>query len=196
MLGFKEVVLKDFLFLRTYGMVPVTEDVTFVRFESKDVFVNVFHGRGSYEIGIEVGRKDRPETYGLGYVVLKAAGTEAYKSEGFGGATIFQVSSVEGVRNIVPKVAALLEKYGPQFLLGTTSYYEDLARQNERASIMGERNRMLARLRKDADAAWSAKQYSRVAELYGPISDELSEIERKRLAYALKHATAHISRES
>jgi len=186
-LGFKEAVLKDFCFLRGCGFVPVAEEVTFIRFESDNVFVNLYHGRGSYEIGIDLGRKDRPEKYGLGYVVWKVGGEEVYKAEGFGGATLFQVSTPDGVNRIVPKVAALLEKYGRPFLLGTTTYYEELARQNELASIANEREQMVRQIRKEAEAAWGAKDYGRIGELYRPIEDELTEIEKKRLAHATKH---------
>jgi hypothetical protein len=65
--GFQEAVLDGFGFLRAYGLKAVEKNPTFVRFESKKVFVNVFHGRGSYEICIEVGLKGRIEKYGLDY---------------------------------------------------------------------------------------------------------------------------------
>lgn len=61
--------LSSFDFLRAYGLKPVEEDVTFVRYESDAMFVNVYHGRGSFEIGVEIGRLDRPEKYGLDYIV-------------------------------------------------------------------------------------------------------------------------------
>jgi hypothetical protein len=40
-LGFKDAVLSDFKFLTAYGLKPVQEDVTLVRYESDVVFVNV-----------------------------------------------------------------------------------------------------------------------------------------------------------
>jgi hypothetical protein len=67
---FKDAVLSNFEFLHTYGLKPVEEDVTFVRYESDAAFVNVYHGRGSFEIGVEIGRLDRAEKYGLDYIVL------------------------------------------------------------------------------------------------------------------------------
>ena len=47
-LGFKDAVLSSFKLLRKYGLKPVEEDVTLVRYESDAVFVNVYHGRGSF----------------------------------------------------------------------------------------------------------------------------------------------------
>jgi hypothetical protein len=185
-LGFKDAVLSSFEFLRTFGLKPISEDVTFVRYESGSVFVNVYHGRGSYEIGVEIGRLDRPEKYGLGYIV-SWAGKQAWDAEGFGRGTMFQVSTCEGVQNIVPKVAELLRKYGERFLRGNQAFYDELQKANERASIAYEREQMLTRIRKEADSAWTAKDFVRVAELLQPIRPDLTEVESKRLAYAEKH---------
>jgi hypothetical protein len=68
-LGFAEAVLANFEFLRSYELRRVENDSTFVRFESEAVFVNVYHGRASFEIGVEVGLKSRSEKYGLDYIV-------------------------------------------------------------------------------------------------------------------------------
>jgi hypothetical protein len=188
-LGFKDAVLSSFEFLRTYGLAPISEDVTFVRYESDAVFVNVYHGRGSFEIGVEIGRLDRTEKYGLDYVV-SWAGKLAWETEGFGRGTMFQVSTREGVQNTVPKVAELVKKYGDAFLRGNPAFYEELQKANERSSVEYEREQMLTRIRKEADAAWTAKDFARVAELLQPIWSDLTEVESKRLAYAEKHAGA------
>lgn len=193
-LGFKDAVLSSFEFLQAYGLTPVEQDATFVRYESGGVFVNVYHGRGSFEIGVEVGRLDRPEKYGLGYIVSRA-GRQAWEAEGFGRGTMFQVSTREGVQNIVPKIAELVKKYGRPFLSGSPEFYDELQKVNYQASVQFEREQMLTRIRKEADAAWAGKDLGRVAELLQPIRGELTEIETKRLAYAEKHIgdTAHPS---
>lgn len=195
-LGFKDAVLSNFGFLRTYGLKPVEEDVTLVRYESDAVFVNVYHGRGSFEIGAEIGRLDRTEKYGLDYIV-SWAGKQAWEAEGFGRGTMFQVSTHEGVQNFVPKVAELVKKYGDPFLTGNPVFYDELQKVNEQASMAFEREQMLTRIRKEADAAWTAKDFARVAELLQPIRPDLTDVESKRLAYAEKHAgtTAHMSGE-
>ncbi|MGO4882158.1 MAG: hypothetical protein ACLP59_15195 [Bryobacteraceae bacterium] len=191
-LGFKDAALSSFEFLRTYGLKSVGEDVTLVRYESDAVFVNVYHGRGSFEIGVEIGRLDRPEKYGLDYIV-SWAGKQAWEAEGFGRGTMFQVSTLEGVQNIVPKVAQLVKKYGDPFLSGRPAFYDELQKANERASVAFEREQMLSRIRKEADAAWTAKDFPRVAELLQPVRSDLTEVESKRLAYAEKQigSTVH-----
>lgn len=185
-LGFKDAVLSSFGFLRSYELNPVKEEVTFVRYQSAAVYVNVYHGRGSFEVGVEIGRLDRTETYGLGYIV-SWAGKHAWESEGFGRGTMFQVSTREGVRNIVPKVAELVKKYGDPFLHGQPAFYDELQKANELASVAYGQEQLLNRIRADADAAWKARDFARVAELLQPIRADLTEVASKRLAYAEKH---------
>ena len=45
-------------------------------------------------------------------------------------------------------------------------------------------------VRSKADAAWQAKDYAQVVELYGPIREDLTEVEAKKLAYAEQHVLA------
>ena len=162
------------------------QEATFVRYESGAVFVNVYHGRGSFEIGVEIGRLGRPEKYGLDYIVSRA-GTQAWEAEGFGRGTMFQVSTREGVQNFVPQVAQIVKKYGDPFLSGSAAFYDELEKVNARGSIVFEHAQRVKRIRKEANAAWSAKDFARVADLLQPIADDLTEVEGKRLAYARKH---------
>jgi hypothetical protein len=185
-LGFEDAVLSSFAFLQAHGLNPVEENATFVRYESDAVFVNVYHGRGSFEIGVEIGRLDRPEKYGLGYIV-SWAGKQQWEAEGFGRGTMFQVSTREGVQNLVPRVAELIKKYAPPFLSGRIDFYDELQRANDRSSVKFEREQLLNRIRKEADTAWTAKDFARLTGLLQPIIGDLTEIESKRLAYAEKH---------
>ena len=153
------------------------------------MFTNVYHGRGSFEIGVEIGRLDRPEKYGRDYLV-SWAGKEAWEAEGLGRGTTFQVSTREGVQNIVPKVAALVKKYGDPFLSGRPAFYDELLKANEQASVAYEREQMLSRIRKEADTDWTAENFARVAELLQPVRSDLNELESKRLAYTEKHSNA------
>jgi hypothetical protein len=184
-LRFVETVLASFEFLGSYGLKPKKTEVTWVRFESKSVFVEVYHGRASYEIGIDIGRRDRAERYGLDYIVFRA-GEGAWSAEGFGRGTMFQVSSREGVQQFVPKVAELLKKYGERFLRGDPEFYDELAKANERASADYTRRQLIEGVRKKANSAWAEKNYRRVVDLYQPLREDLTEIESRRLAYAEK----------
>jgi CRISPR/Cas system type I-B associated protein Csh2 (Cas7 group RAMP superfamily) len=122
----------------------------------------------------------------LGYIV-SWAGKDAWDAEGFGRSTMFQVSTKRGVENIVPKVARIVQKYGLPFVEGDEAFYDQLERVNERASMNFQRDQVVGQIRKEAEASWMAKDYRRVAELFQPIRDELTEIDRKKLEYAQKH---------
>lgn len=181
-LGFPEATRSSFRFLETMGFRPVEEKVTFVRYESSEMFVNVYHGRASYELGLEIGRLDEPNKRLYLEDIVVWAGAE--KAEGFGQHTMFQVSSREGVHEFVPKIAALLKKYGlPLLRDDKEAFAAAKALQSSRAKALTKEFNMRG-VRRKAEAAWHAKDYAQVIELYDPVRDDLTEIEAKRLAYA------------
>jgi hypothetical protein len=188
-LGFKEAVLSSFKFLSDLGLHPVEEKLTFVRYESSDVFLNVYHGRASFELGVEIGRLKQPEEEKLTiHDIVAWAGAE--KAEGFGQHVMFQVSSPEGVREFVPKLARLVEKYGTPFLKGDANAYRVALEARSRAAADYVKQMNLRDVHRKAEAAWHAKDYGQVVELYGPVRKDLTEVEAKKLAYAEQQVLA------
>jgi hypothetical protein len=181
-LGFKDAVLSSFKFLSGFGLRPVEEKTTFVRYESPEVFVNIYHGRASFELGVEVGKLTEPNEKVTLYDMVAWAGAE--KTEGFGQHVVFQVSSREGVKEFVPKVARLLEKYGTPFMKAEGNAYHGVQEIRSHAAVEYERQVNFKGLRVKAEAAWHAKDYAQVVELYSPVREELTEVEAKKLAYA------------
>ena len=182
-LGFKDAVLSSFKFLSDLGLHLVEERLTFVRYESSDVFLNVYHGRASFELGVEIGRLKHPDEEKLTiHDIVAWVGAE--KSEEFGQHVMFQVSSPEGVREFVPKLSRLVEKYGTPFLKGDATAYRAAleARSLTAADYVKQMN--LRDVHRKAEAAWHAKDYGQVVELYGPVRRDLTEVEAKKLAYA------------
>jgi hypothetical protein len=114
--------------------------------------------------------------------VVRWAGAE--KAEGFGQHVMFQVSSREGVEEFVPKLATLVRKHAIRLLRGGEDAYHIALESRARryADEMKEGN--LRVVRSKADTAWQAKDYVRVVEVYGPVREELTEVEAKKLAYA------------
>lgn len=181
-LGFKEAVLSSFKFLNDAGLRSVQQEMTFVRYESPEVFVNVYHGRASFELGVEIGRLKEPNSKLSLYDIVAWAGAE--KAEGLGQHVSFQVSSREGVQEFVPKMAALVEKHAAPFLRGDAAAFDSaLEIQSERAKNYAK-GVNLSHVRRKAEAAWQAKDYAQVVDLYGPVRDDLSGVEAKKLAYA------------
>lgn len=184
-LGFKDDVLSSFKFLANFGLRPVEEKVTFVRYESSEVFVNVFHGRASYELGVEIGRLKEQDAKLSIFDIVRWAGAE--KDGGFGHHVMFQVSSRAGVREFVPKLAALAQKYAVPLLRGDEDAYRTALESRAKRCADEVKEGNLRAVRSKADAAWQAKDYARVVELYGTIRKELTEVEAKKLAYAEQH---------
>src|SRR5258706_14107970 len=55
-LAFVEATRKAFAFLQLFGLRELSAETTIVRYASGRVYLNVYHGRSSYELGLEVGR--------------------------------------------------------------------------------------------------------------------------------------------
>lgn len=187
-LGFKDVVLSSFKFLVDFGLRPMEEKVTLVRYESAGVFLNVYHGRASFELGVEIGRLKEPEAKLSIFDVVRWAGSE--KAERFGQHVMFQVSSREGVQEFVPKLATLVKKYAIPFLRGDEDAYRTALESRAKQYADEVREGNLRVVRSKVDAAWQAKDYAQVVELYGPIREDLTKVEAKKLAYAEQHLLA------
>ncbi len=183
-LEFREAVLSSFKFLNDVGLRPVKEEMTLVRYESSEVFVNVYHGRASFELGVEIGRLQEPAEKLTLYDIIAWAGAE--KAEGFGQHVTFQVSSREGVQEFVPKLAHLVQKYGAPFLKANATAYCAVHEARSRGAVEYEKQVNLRDVRKRAETAWHAKDYTQIVELYGPVREELTEVEAEKLAYAEK----------
>jgi hypothetical protein len=185
LLGFQNAVLSNFRFLENFGLRTVQENVTFVRYESSEIFVNVYHGRASYELGVGIGRLKGPnadkEKLSIDGIVDWAG---AYKAEGFGQHVMFQVGTREGVGEFVPKLASLVKKYAiPLLRNDANAWGAALELQAHRwAEYVKETN--LKSVRNKAEEAWHAKDYAQLVDLYGPIRGELTQVEAKKLAYA------------
>jgi hypothetical protein len=189
-LGFKQAAIANFRFLYRYGFRRVRTEPTFVRYETvwplsrKKLFVNVFHGRGSYVMGVEVGqKKDQGVILPLPSIVKWAGGAEA---EDFEKRTMFQASSREAVQELVPKMAGLVRKYAGSFLSGDERAFNSAFEEGRRSSARYLKEMELGRARGKAEVAWHVKDYEEVVRLYEPFQEDLAESESMRLQYARK----------
>lgn len=181
-LGFKEAVLTSFKFLNDAGLHPVAGEMTLVRYESSVVFVNVYHGRVSFELGVEIGRLREPSKALTLYDIVAWAGAE--KAEGFANHVMFQVSSRKDVQEFAGRLASLIRKYAGPFLRGDDSAFDSAfevrAERWQREMKQGN----LSNIRSRAEAAWQAKNYVQVIKYYSSMHEDLSHVESKRLDYA------------
>lgn len=181
-LGLQEVVKSEFAFLLESGFHIEKEDATLVRYESEHVLVNIFHGRASYELGVEFQLRKTPgESFNL-YRVLewaKSAGVlESVPS------TAFQTSSREGVREMVPQIAALVKAYARPLILGDLAVYQTLREQQSKDAAAYTKEVHLRAARRLAEAAWQEKRYAEVVRVYEGIKGDLTPSERMRVHFA------------
>jgi hypothetical protein len=184
-LGFTEVVLATFDFLiKEYGFHCVTTELTFVRYESQFVFVNIYHGRASYVLGFEVGQLVEPGTaeqkFTIGEIIDLMS---AQKETGF---TFLQASTRDRVQMLVPRLAELARKYAGDALRGDPLAFERLQDLQSRRSKEYLKEMELHRIRQKADDAWRKKDYTTVVELYKSIDKDLTHLETKKLQYSEK----------
>ncbi len=187
---FLESVKNAFSFLEeSFGFQIMSTEVTFVRYESERMFVNVYHGRISYEIGVEVGclRADAPER---GYRlpdVLGAVLNETHHQNSY----YLQASTQENVRSCVETAADLVKQhYGP--ILGdNAAVWQKIKAFTSKRDEEYTRKGVNQPIRKSAELAWQKKNLSKVAELYASIRADLTPVEEKRLEYAKKQISTH-----
>jgi len=177
-LGFPQAVAREFAFLEsTFGFRQVKESTTLVRYESDRLFLNVFHGRGSYEIGLELGRLSRPEVhYRLPLMVSALAPSYAGRKE-------FQASSRDGVERCVTELARTLKRYCRAVLRGDA---EALRKVEKAARVQSERVTLQAQFGAIidlADQAWETKDFPRAKELYEKAEKALDTTRKRRLEY-------------
>lgn len=183
-LGFAGAVTDAFGFLvEDFGFKVVGTDATLVRYESDRMLLNVYHGRRSYEIGVEVGHLHERDAYHyrlpevLGAILGESGQQNAY---------YFQSSSRDGVRSCVEAAARLVkENYGP-LLRGDPIALKRVQVFSSRRNEEYTREVVQQPIRESADRAWRAKDFAMVVQCYGSIRKDLTPTERRRLEYAEK----------
>jgi hypothetical protein len=189
-LGFKEEVLAAFGFLiDEYGFRVVEQEPTRVRFESPLVFLNVYHGRSSSELGLEVGQLEKRSSqlqsrYYLSDILdlIGKAQEEGY--------TFFQASTQERVKKYIAQLAELVKKHAKNVLKGDSAVFENLRSIQARKSQEYLKEMNLSRIRPEANEAFRKRDYSRVIELLEPVRTELNPSELRKLGYARKHVNS------
>lgn len=183
-LGFAACVGKHFAVLEEQGFLRVRNLPTLVRYESRSLFINIYHGRSSYEIGAELGRlgkvEDERQPYPMS-ALLGAAGSPAAKSY-----RDYATHTAEGVNDGVAKLADMFHRYVNRKLLQSTDLFRLLEKQREAWGEDFAREVSLTQARRKLEAAWRAKDYARVVEVLEPLRASLSVVELKKLAYSKK----------
>ena len=185
-LGFTSEVLSAFHFLtQDYSFKCVKTDVTFVRYESESIFVNIYHGRRSYELGVEIGKLEKnpyvPESrYTIGEIMDTVGVRKDLKF------TFFQSRSKDLIKKLLQKLAEYVKSYAGPILSGDLKILEkvEILQKEKSDAYIKEMN--LRPIREMANMAWKQKDYVKFVGLYGPVEDDLTPVEAKKLEYARK----------
>jgi hypothetical protein len=190
-LGFADAVSDAFGFLLGRGFQLVELSETFAPYEAARRFVQVSHGRGSYELGVEIGRwteldgVPHEQLFSLRDVVSLTTDPAAI---GFGGTS---ATTAETVRKFITRLAAWTQEYASPLISDGEDLFQALRARNS-AWFDAEQDAQRARLlRSRADEAWRARDFANVVNAYTELDRELTTVElrpseRGRLAYALK----------
>jgi hypothetical protein len=184
-LRFAEAVEDQFGFLQEHGFRRVQREPSFVRFESKHVYVNVYHGRQSFEIGLEVGSlvAGAEETsYSMSEIIRLV---EPGKADGYRN---YAARSPNGVAEGVQGLAMLFRRYVDAGVLDGSGLFERLRKGRKTWSREYAKEVNLTHARQKLGVAWHAKDYTQVVELLRPLRDALTPTELHKLEYAEKHA--------
>lgn len=178
-LKFSETVLENFSFLeKDYLFTCAQVEQTFVRYESSRVFVNIYHGRGSFEIGGEIGLINSKMDGGYGIGALVKIANPEEKKKYFN----YTTDNPDGVKIGVRKMATILLEYGDQALRGKDSIFKKLEMRMQ--EHWNDHNIGIAR--REAVEAFKKRSYNSVVELYSSIEEVLTPAEAKKLQYAKK----------
>lgn len=180
---FNDLVRTAFAFLvADYRFRLLDEQEKYLRFESKSIVVVLaYDQQRSYEINLGLGLQGDPQPlFDLGEV-LRSRGVESEKHPAG-----YQAQASEVVRNLVLKMADLLERYGAELLRGDAKAWHELKALREMECSEYARQRDLGYARSNASAAWDRKDFFGVVRALSPWQAVLSPTDLKRLEYAKK----------
>ena len=168
--------------------VKQTGYVKFIRFESKDIFVNLYYGPPAYEVEIAFGRigiddvrgiDGVPVTYSFSMNDLVLLHTCADWKESFPGE--------DRITGQIMFFSQLMRKCGTACLCGEQVVFEEMSARRNAALLEYQREERMKQMRRELDTAWGQKNYNQVINLLNSSEVMLTKVERKKLEYAEKH---------
>ena len=181
-LQFDSSVTKSFCFLITdYDFQVVRVEPTIVQYETSKVFINIYHGRQSFEIGVEIGLICRgyDSRFRLPVVLKGLLGKQTKHVQ-----TFYQAHEKHVISHCVQKLALLVKEHCDPVLRGDQSAFNLVEKSSFQESNAITQKYSIEPIKYKADIAWKQKDYESVVSLYGSIKKHLNDIEKKRIDYA------------
>jgi hypothetical protein len=178
--AFSSAVCQRFRFLDALGYQQTELADSYVRYERGSIAVEIYHGRQSYELGVNLVRN------GVSYSLEEML--ELHRSYG-GNATFepFAATDQHGIEIGVDRLAAMLQSCIQLVHTGDTGdthVYRELDQRRAAVSKNLALDVLAEQLRPKAELAFRAKDYRRAAEFYDQIRERLSLSELRKLEIA------------
>lgn len=197
-LGFLAAAGARFGFLLDLGFEEVASERSFLRFDRNDMFVEVFHGRASYELGVEFGRWVRvdddvvEQKFHLVDVLPLLAPNVSFVAR--------TATSREQVARFVEELAAAARLAAEDLAYRGADAFDRISEAVASRSEEHLDGLRAARLRARAEDAWRRKDFASVVAAYEEIDSELDtvtmrESETRRLSYAHRQIDAAVGAE-
>lgn len=181
-LRFAEEVTTRFAFLETLSFHCVRSEATLVRFESSAFAVNVYHGRRSYEIGLEIeSTRSLTETYSIPEILRLVDKKEADQY------SYYASHTPQGVAEGVRLLAELFQRCVAVGILEDNQIFSRLESQRKDIAAEYALQVELRQAQRRIEAAWSEKDFRQVVKILAPLQEHLNPAELKKLEYARKH---------
>jgi len=189
-LRFADEVRKEFAFLDSQNFRCVRTEATFVRFESSRCAINIYHGRQSYEIGLEVEFLQSNDCYSFSEIMRlgKCNPNEQYRK--------FCANNVDGVAIGVHELADRFRKRVDFEILYDKHSYSRLKELRKEWSKNYALKVELSQAREKSNEAWMKKDFYQFVEILTPLREHLSQLELRKFEYARKkiHSTESLLR--
>lgn len=180
-LRFAEEVKERFSFLETVDFRCVRSEATFVRFESPRAGVNVYHGRRSFEIGLEIESALSPaDAYSFSEILrwVDHEQSEQYRN--------YATHTVQGVAEGVGKLAELFQRCIAAGILNDKQLFSRLKLQRQELARNYALETQLEQARRKTEIAWRKKDYAALVKALKPLRAALTTSEVGKLEFAEK----------
>lgn len=173
---FIQSVREAFSFLMDAGFSEIEALPTLVRYRKDDIWVDVHHGRQSYEIGC--GFTVAGVRYSLADF-MRVTDSDLAKTYRLRAAT-----SPESVATCLEDLSVMVQRYGAAVLSGDPQFLAIVSERREQWLQEYSLDVQAEQIRPQAESAFRQGDYAKAAELYGLMRERLSPAEAKKLAFA------------
>jgi hypothetical protein len=178
--GFEAIARESFRWLEDHGYCVTGASSTIVRYEGQLGFVNVYHGRSSSEVGVEVGAPgdEQIASYSMSELIRLKDDDEAKKYRNP------VATSPQTMKGFLEIQAQRLKVYGQRIFSGNTMIWNDLEQQRQRWSKEYAMDVLVSQVRSEAQRSFRDHNFNRVVELLSSIERRLTPAEYKKLEYS------------